>query len=1758
MITIPHYKCLTQINESVDSIIYRGIREQDNETVILKTLKEEYPSPAKLAHYQQEYNILQNLNLTGVIKVYALEKYKNTLVIIFEDIGGESLKQLITKRRFSIKEFLSIAIELADILGDIHGLQIIHKDINPSNIIWNQSTLELKIIDFGISTILPRENLTLKNPNQLEGTLAYISPEQTGRMNRSIDYRTDFYALGITFYELLTHHLPFETEDKMELVHCHLAKQPVPPHQLNPDIPRMLSEIIMKLLAKTAEQRYQSAYGLKADLQRCELALEQGEVIWTLGREDFCDKFRIPQKLYGRDKEIDILLSAFNRASQQRSELMLVAGYSGIGKSALVREIYKPITEKRGYFIAGKFDQVQRNIPYSAVVNAFRDLMRQLMTEGVSQLEQWREKILKAVGPNGQIIIDVIPEVQLIIDKQEAVPKLGPTEALNRFNLVFQNFIRVFCDPEHPLVIFLDDLQWADSASLKLMTLMMAHSQYLFLIGAYRDNEVNGGHPLSLTLEELNKSGLAIETLTLGPLGLAETKQLIADTLNQCLEKTETLADLVLKKTGGNPFFMGEFLKELYRAKLIDFKWGTDDSQPGWQWDLTQIEARGMTDNVIDLMVDKVEKLNPNTQQVLKWAACIGNQFDLNLLAIVCQKTCQAIQEDLWEAISEEMIFQTDQNYKFVHDRVQQAVYSLIPLEEKQVVHWHIGQLLLQNRLPDQEEQNIFLIVDHLNIGRVWSTQALERKKLASLNLSAGKKAKASAAYQSAYDYLKTGLSLLDKTHWQTEYELILSLYTEAAEAAYLCKHFEEMEDWVAVVLEEAKTLVDKIKVYEIRINAYRAQNKMLEAIDIALPVLKQLGISLPRQPKKWHIVFGLLQTKLTLGRKHIESLKELPEMTDPEKLAAMRILAIISSISYLAAPDLLPLLIFKQINLSIKYGNTGISAFAYAGYGLILCGVLDDINKGYQFYNLSLTLLEVFDVIELKGRVIFLLNIFIKHWKKSIKNILQPLQEAYQSCLETGDLEYAIYAIAQISIHSYITGRELTQIEKKMAELAKIIHQLQQDSCLYLYEIHNQSLLNMRGKSNNTCFFSNEGYDEQQMLKLYVKTNNRNAIFYIYFNKQILCYLFHAYSHSLENAIMAENYLDGAIGLAQVPFFYFYDSLVRLALYDQATKREQRQYTLKIDANQKKIKKWAKHAPINNLHKFYLVEAERARVFGNNQSAMEYYDQAIALASEHEYLNDEALANELAGQFYMSQGQVDFAYDYLQQAHYAYSQWGAIAKVKDLEKNYPKLLMTFSRKQLLPSNNSEIRTRLSSNTMISNNSNLLLDFSSVLKASHAIASEIELPKLFKKLMTVIIENAGAQRGVLILQQASEWVIEADGMIEDFHVKMQQGLPVNQKNIPIPLINYVVNTKESVVLHDASHQGQFREENYFKNNPVQSVLCTPLLSQGQLIGLLYLENNLTKGAFTQERLDVLKVLSSQAVISLENALLYRTLEEKVEERTTQLAQANKEITALNKQLHSENIRMSAELEVSRQLQQMLLPKKEEHQQIETLEIAGFLAPADEVGGDYYDILNRHDRVLIGIGDVTGHGLESGAISIMVQTAVRTLLAYHETEIVSFFPVINETIFDNVHRMNCDKSMSLLLLEYQSQAEGGGLLRFSGQHEEIIMVQNGLLKRIDTIDLGFNIGIIDNITEFIAQSTIQLNPGDVIVLYTDGITEAKNQQKEEYGIERLCQVIELKWEKSVSDIQKAIINDMQQFISPQKPDDDITLLVLKQK
>lgn len=1572
-VTLPGYHILDKIYSSARTQVYRGVRSHDRKPVVLKLLLSEYPTFKELVQFRNQYTIAKNLDLAGIVKPLALENYRNGYALVMEDFGGISLKQVMANREGmgnsanSLREFLTIAIQIAQTIEGLARNRIIHKDIKPDNILIHPENRQVKLVDFSIASLLPRENQEIVNPNVLEGTLAYMSPEQTGRMNRGIDYRTDFYSLGVTFYELLTGQLPFQSTDPIELVHFHIARIPTGPIELVPTIPQMVSDIVMKLMAKTAQERYQSAFGLRVDLETClQHFLENGCISsFPLGEKDICDRFIIPEKLYGREAEVATLLAAFDRVAggdgetaqsqisppqppltkggQGGVELMLVAGFSGIGKTVVVNEVHKPIVRQRGYFIKGKFDQFKRDIPFSAWVQAFQNLMGQLLTESAADVQKWKGKILDALGENGQVMVEVIPELELLIGKQPEVPELEGSTAQNRFNLLLGKFICVFATKEHPLVIFLDDLQWADSASLTLMRSLMseADTRHLLLIGAYRDNEVSPAHPLMLTLNEIRagagESGDArVNQITLAPLNEPPLNRLIADTLNCPPERAVPLTELVIQKTKGNPFFTNQFLKSLYEDGLIKFdpprsplsKDNTsaiEGSIGGWQCDIAQVRAIVSTDDVVEFMANQLQKLPIDTQRVLQLAACIGNSFDLATLAIVHEKSQTETAADLWKALQDGLVipvsevykfFQDDANgslligegkesyplpithdllptYKFLHDRVQQAAYFLIPEDQKQSTHLKIGRLLLTNTPEEDWDEKNFDIVNQFNMAVGLICDRAERERLARLNLLAGRKARASTAYGAAVRYFTVGIELLDPNAWQSQYALSLALHESAAEAAFLKGDFEQMEQWVELVLQHAETLLDKVKVYEVKIQACLAHNQLKDAVKTALTVLKLLGVEFPEQPSQSDIQLALEETSNSLPPGAIADLINLPAMTDPRTLAAMQILSSVFPAAFIAVPEMMLLIVLKQVNLSVSSGNASLSAFAYVNYGLILCGIVGDIEAGYQFGKLALSVLEKFQAKELKAKVLAVFHAAVGIWKEHIRESLQPFRSAYTSGLETGDVEFATTCTYLYSFHASFVGKPLASLEPEMAAYSLALTRLKQSTNLNYNKIYRQGVLNLLGKAENPCCLVGESYNEQIMLPIHQHANDRYAICNLSVNKLRLCCLFEQPAEAVETAVMAEPYLDGATATLLIPLFHFYASLARLAVSPDSTPTERDDLLAKVTASQEKMKTWADHAPMNYLHKFYLVEAERYRVLGQWIEAMNCYDKAIKGAKENAYIQEEALAYELAAKFYLAWDKELIAQTYLTNAYYAYARWGAKAKVEDLEQRYPQLLASVLN-QKIGRYTGDTATHLTSETIASTTKrgSDVLDLATVMKASQTLSGEIQLDRLLSTLMQVVMENAGAEKGALILLEGDTLAIAAQCAI-DRACNLLSTPIVGSGEIPVTVINYVWRTHQTLVINDASVQTNWAADPYIIQQQPKSVLCTPIKNQGKPIGILYLENNLTTSAFTPDRLEVLNVLSSQAAISIENAKLYSEVlerEQELRENERKLAQ----------------------------------------------------------------------------------------------------------------------------------------------------------------------------------------------------------------------------------------------------------------------------
>ncbi len=1505
MIFIPGYQLAQLIYQGIDTAIYRGMRISDKQPVILKILISESPPLSEISCLKQEYSLLKNLQVAGIVKTLSLETHQNRLVLVLEDFGGISLKKAIEKQPLDLITFLSYAIQLTETLGHLHTAHIIHKDLKPKNIIVNVATGIVKITDFGIATQLTRETQQVSNPELLEGTLAYMSPEQTGRMNRSIDYRADFYSLGVTFYEMLTGELPFQSDDPLELVYCHIAQSPQEPHQLNPEVPPVLSAIVMKLMAKNAEDRYQSAWGLKADLERCLMQLTgEGKIApFVPGQQDKSGQLSIPQKLYGREKEVELLLDAFdrvaspneNRGASSSSIFMLVSGYSGIGKSSLVSEVHKPITALRGYFISGKFDQFKRDIPYDCIIQAFQDLMRQLLAESAQQLQLWKQKLLAALGSNGQVIVDVIPEVELIIGKQPHVPQLGPTESQNRFNRVFHSFIHVFTKPEHPLVVFLDDLQWADAASLKLIQLVMTDraSQYLLLIGAYRDNEVSPSHPLMHALYEIQQAGAIVNNIILRPLALTHVRQIIADTL-QAGNQSDPLAELLFHKTQGNPFFLTQMLKTLDQEELLSF----DFAAGLWTWDIEQIQAFGITDlGVVELIASNIRKLPPGTQVALQLAACIGDRFSLDILTVIGEKPSSEVTDALWPALqaglilpltkeykiprflnSEELeMFSFDESnlaYKFLHDRVQQAAYSLIPDGNKQATHWRIGQLLLENTPPDQIEANIFDIVNQLNVGI--SCAANQRDELARLNLIAGQKAKLATAYEPALKYLKAGMGILAEDSWETEYRLTLDFFLEKIECHYILRNFDRAEELAYIALNQAKTNLDKADINSIRLIHYQNNARYEEAIKVGLSTLEFLGVTLPYAPSQADILSAAAAAKANLGNslaagcasRQISDLLDAPKMADKSSEMVIRILMNLVPPTYLINQPLLALGVLTMVSICFQYGNTNLAGFVYAWYGTILCAKFGEYATGYEFGCLALKVSEKFQNTSLDGRLYMSFGNFILPWRRPVKENIPIQKKAYTAAMTVGDFSWCHHS-ALFSFWQRLTiCQNLKSLQEEFENYIGFAKETEPTAGWALVLQH-ALLLNLQGLTDRPSSFSYAGFDESEALDSFQSYEYGRSTYY--FAKLFISLIYEEGATAYSMALEAEKRLAVVDTQFQLALHYIYKALAILANYSKTGATEQQQFWEALQECRRKIAIWAQNCPENFLACSLLVEAETARLVGDRWQASELYDEAIQAAKDNEQLLTESLAREIAAKFYFSVGRRELAETYMAKAYACYSRLGALRKVSDLEEKYPQLLVNSRRLEISTPDVERTLTKSSSTGGVA------LDLATVLKASQAIASEIILDNLLQKLMKILLESAAAETGVLILSKDNQLLIEATGNAhQPDSVSVRQSIPLEtSRDIPLSAIEYVARSREVLVLNNAATEKPFNEDPYIQQRQTKSILCAPILNQGELSGILYLENNLTKGAFNPKRLELLKLLSAQAAISIRNAVLYQ-------------------------------------------------------------------------------------------------------------------------------------------------------------------------------------------------------------------------------------------------------------------------------------------
>ena len=1706
------YVLTDMVRETQGARLLRGTRDADGARVIVKLLRAEHPTAAQVARLRHEHAILASLDMPEVVRTFGLVKHGRGVALVLEDLGDVSLDSLFRSERPALERFLDIAIRMAGAVAAIHRRAIIHKDIKPHHFLVTGD--QIRIVDFGIATRLSSETQLATSASLLDGTLAYMSPEQTGRMNRSLDKRTDLYSLGVSFYQLLTGQLPFEASDPLELVHSHIARAVRPPHELSPSVPHQVSAIVVKLMAKAAEDRYQSASGLKADLEECARELRSaGEVgAFPLGRSDASGELSIPQKLYGRDAEIETLLGAYERARRGGAALLLIGGQSGIGKSAVVNEIQKQVI-RGGAFVAGKFDQLNRSTPFAAVAAACRDLIRSVLAESAEVLDDFARRLREALGRNGKLIVDLVPELEVVIGPQPPVQALGPAESQARFELVFRQFVQVFARSEHPLALFLDDLQWADAASLRLLKQMLTGgtSAHLLVIGAYRSNEVTDLHPLRLALDDLRKAGARIDELALSPLTIDDIIALLGDTLRLDAATVRPLAEILLRKTDGSPFFLQQFLTALYEQRLLQFS----PELGRWIWNSANVEAAVASDNVVDILVARMRRLSDMAQDALTLGACIGQEFDLGTLSQISERSAAELMGGIIEALREGLLTPLDARsrflaenpseedeisevlvsfYRFLHDRVRQAAYEIVDLDKRSKLHAKIGRLLLSQAGAEPSDDRLVDIVRHLNLGLAAITDHQERRRLARLNLRAGQKVAASGAHGAALELLRRCLDLLGPNAWTDDYPTAYRAHLTLAECEWMSANVPGALQLLDAVEAEARTKLEKVAGREIRVIVFSSDAKrLLEAVECGIDTARMLGAEFPTDDAQLGPAIGaeLGALKEMLAGRSVESLLDLPEMVDPEKRALVDVLFKTNASAFMSKPQASVLIGLKAVRLAIEHGNAPKSPYFYGNYGIINNATGGALDVSYRFAKLGIDLIDKAGYTEIEGATHFLFGAFNCHWRRPLSESVEHLRRAVKAALESGAYLHVAWAGMIEMYYRFYRGENIQELLADVPQTMDLLRRSENPVAQTILRVFEQNLRALSGQTGSPVSLDGDGFDEAA----FVEGAKGIRVLHVYYHvlKQPLVFLNGDFKRSLE---LAETALPLMPGMYFVSEHALYRWLARAALLADRVDADRHAEVESLRKETETFRTWAEASPSNHAHRHALIEAEMAALTGEHERAMDLYDHAIKLARENGFIQHEALANEHAANFHLRKNRTQIARGYMQEAWYGYQQWGAKAKVKQLADRHASLLGS----ELLraPASRPAALDESSSATSTTDSSRGL-DLVTAVRATQALAGELELGGLLERLMRVMVENAGAQKGILILNHGGHFELEALVTVDPHRIQLGLRQPVEHSpELAASVVQYVARSKETVVLEDAAADPRFSRDRYIADRRPKSLLCLAMLHQGRLVGVLYLENNAATNAFSPERVEVLQLVAAQAAVAVENATLYGELRSATEQlrRTNDTLEA--QVTQRTEELRQTLAELWSEMDLARKIQTVLLPNET---RFRDYEVSALMVPASTVGGDYYDIIPTDGCDWVLIGDVSGHGVTAGLTMMMIQTAIRTVVLSGAGGAVKLTPAqvlskVNAAVRSNLQKVNEDHYMTITGLQLE-----GGSVRYSGLHQDILIYRasSRAVERVET--RGMWIGPVDDIGPLLRDDTLELTSGDIVLLYTDGITEA---------------------------------------------------------
>ena len=1426
---------------------------------------------ATIDRLAREFALKDQLDGAWALRPIELVHDRGRPVLLLEDPGGEPLEGLIGEP-MGVGPFLRLAIGITTALGKVQQRGLVYKDLKPAHILVNCEDGRVRFTGFGIASRLIRERRPPAPPEFIEGTLPYMSPEQTGWMNRSVDFRSDLYSLGVTFYQMLTGCLPFTATHPMEWVHCHIARRPAPPSERESAVPAAISNLVLKLLAKSAEQRYQSAAGLEHDLRRCLGEWETtGHVEeFPLGQYDTADRLLVPEKLYGRESEIETLLAAFNRVIKHGSpELVLVSGYSGIGKSSVVNELHRVLAMSHGLFASGKFDQYKRDIPYATLVQALQSLVRSLLSKSDEELSAWRSALHEAFGPNGRLVVDLIPELQLIIGEQPPVAELLPQEAQGRFHLLFRRFIGVFARAKHPLTLFLDDLQWVDAATLDLIEDLLTQSDlhHLMLVGAYRDNEIDSAHPLKRKLEAIRNAGAKIEQITLAALTSEHIARLIADTLRCDISQAAPLAQLIHDKTAGNPFFVVQFLYALAEEGLVRF----DYDIACWCWDLDRIQAKAHTDNVVDLMVAKLARLPPETLSSLQQLACLGNIAEMPTLSIVLGCPEQQVHTALWEALRQELIEHSTGAYRFVHDRVQEAAYSLIADERRAELHLRIGRQLLAHTAPEKRDETIFDIVNQLNRAAALITSPEGRVQLAELNLTAGLRARTSAAYASALNYMSAGAALLPPDRWEHQHQLAFSLELHLAECEFVTGAVPQAERRLSALAERSANASEQGFVARLQVDLYMALSQRDRAVSVGLGYLQRLGISWSVHPAADDVRRQYEKVWSRIGDRTIEDLFELPPMTDEVALATLDLLTALMPPAFYTDANLRSLVVLKAVELSLEWGHSEASCVHYVMFGAIVGSLFGDYQTGARFSKIGIELAERHGFSRFRARTYLNYGNLVLTWTRHHRHARDAFRLAFEVANASGEITFAAFSCSSLSANYLAAGDPLSETQR---EAEHGLRYAQKANFALLVDIMRAQIgliRTLRGLTQRFGAFDDGQFDELAFERR-LSADPAFAVpeSWYWIRKLQARFISGDYASAIEAASKARRLRWSPPQLFETAEYEFYAALSHGASWNAATVDERDRHAEAMLAHHGRLEAWAQNCPENFADRSALVGAEIARIQGRELEAERLYETAIRLARESGFIHNEAIAHELASRFYAARGFEEFALVYLRHARDDYARWGADGKVRQLESTFAHL-----RKE-----RSEFGSTGTIGTSVEQ-----LDLATVVKVSEAVSGEMVLDKLIDALMRTAVEQAGAERALLVLSHGTEPRIHAEATTRGDAVSVSlRDLAISAAELPESVLQYVMRTGECTIIDDAAVQAPFAADPYVSQRHARSILCLPLLNRAKLIGALYLENTLTPHVFAPARIPVLKLLAAQAAIALENASLYADLQRENSER----------------------------------------------------------------------------------------------------------------------------------------------------------------------------------------------------------------------------------------------------------------------------------